>query len=117
MPGYLTEFLFDTTRAVTNLIYTGTVEKYLRIRWILSHAGGTVPFIDWRLSLSNLDPDFLLGAPRGFLAYLREFHYDTALATSTYAMTSLHDLVGSTKIVFGSDYPYATRGEGDQRFL
>jgi 6-methylsalicylate decarboxylase len=106
MPGFLTEFLFDTTRAVTNLIYTGTVERYPRIRWILAHAGGTVPFIAWRLALSNMDPEFLKAAPRGFIAYLKEFYYDTALSTSSFAMAPLLELVGPSRIVFGSDYPF-----------
>lgn len=108
MPGFLTEFLFDTTRAVTNLVWSGTMERHPRIRWILPHAGGTVPFIAWRLSLANMQsPDFIARAPRGFLAYLREFYYDTALSTSSFAMTSLRELVDPSRILFGSDFPYA----------
>jgi Predicted metal-dependent hydrolase of the TIM-barrel fold len=107
IPGFVTEFLFDTTRAVTNLAYSGTFERYPRIRWILAHAGATIPFIAWRLSLSNMDPEFLKRAPRGFAAYLKELYYDTALSTSQYAMAPLLDLVGQTHIVFGSDYPFA----------
>jgi hypothetical protein len=52
-PGFLVEFVCDTTRAATNLILTGTLEKYPRIRWILAHAGGFLPFIAWRLSLAS----------------------------------------------------------------
>lgn len=39
-PGFLLEFLCDTTRAAVNLILTGTVEKYPRIRWIDRFAAG-----------------------------------------------------------------------------
>lgn len=38
--GVFVEFLCDTTRAATNLIFSGTMKKYPRIRWILAHAGG-----------------------------------------------------------------------------
>jgi predicted TIM-barrel fold metal-dependent hydrolase len=107
IPGFYIEFLFDTTRAVTNLILSGVVERYPDIRWILAHAGGTVPYIAWRLSLANMDPKLLEKAPRGVLAYLKNFYYDTALSTSPYAMLSLKELVGPSQILFGSDFPYA----------
>ena len=107
MPGFLIEFLFDTTRAVVNLICTGTLERYPALRWILSHAGGTVPYIAWRLSLANFEPEFLARAPRGMLAYLKSFYYDTALSSSPYAMKTLLELVGPSQILFGSDFPFA----------
>ena len=107
IPGFYIEFLFDTTRAVTNLIFTGTMERYPNIHWILPHAGGTIPYIAWRLSLANLDPKVLEKAPRGVLAYLKSFYYDTALSTSPYAMHTLKELVGTRQILFGSDFPYA----------
>lgn len=109
MPGFLIEFLFDTTRAVINLIYTGTLERYPNLRWILSHAGGTVPYIAWRLSLANFEPKFLEKAPRGMLAYLKSFYYDTALSTSPHAMKSLLELVEPSQILFGSDFPFAPK--------
>ena len=107
MPGFLVEFLFDTTRAVVNLIYSGTLERYPALRWILSHAGGTVPYITWRLSLANFEPEFLARAPRGMAAYLKSFYYDTALSPSPYAMKALLELVGPSQILFGSDFPFA----------
>ncbi|HEY7420765.1 MAG TPA: hypothetical protein VH541_02050 [Gaiellaceae bacterium] len=36
------EFPFETTRAVANLVVTGTLERYSRVRFILTHAGGCV---------------------------------------------------------------------------
>ena len=107
IPGFYIEFLFDTTRAVGNLIFSGTIERYPDIRWILPHAGGCVPYIAWRLSLANLDPKILERAPRGVMAYLKSFYYDTALSTSPYALKPLIELVGPEQILFGSDFPYA----------
>ncbi|MHA1209849.1 MAG: hypothetical protein ACTSP1_14790 [Candidatus Freyarchaeota archaeon] len=48
VPNSLYEYTFDTTRAVTNLVYSGTVE---RNRFIFSHAGGAIPFLARRVSL------------------------------------------------------------------
>lgn len=46
IPYGVIEFVFDTTRCVTNLLYRRTLERYPSIRYIVSHAGGTVPI--WR---------------------------------------------------------------------
>lgn len=106
-PGWLLEFLCDTTRAATNLILKGVLERYPRIRWILAHAGGFLPYVAWRLSLSNLLPQYRDVAPQGFLTYARRFWYDTALSPSPYALAALRELVEPSHILFGSDYPFA----------
>lgn len=93
LPGFFVEFMCDTTRAATNLIFTGTLERYGRIRWILAHAGGFLPFIAWRLSLANDMPKLAMKAPRGVLHYIRNFYFDTALSPSPYAMAALLELV------------------------
>jgi predicted TIM-barrel fold metal-dependent hydrolase len=111
VPGFAAEFTFDTSRAVANLIWTGTVERYSNIRFILSHAGGTVPFLAWRWSLLDLHPtigpDLASRAPRGVMHYLRQFHYDTALSANPHALRSLCELVDPSHILFGSDFPFA----------
>jgi len=111
VPGFAAEFTFDTSRAVANLIWTGTVERFPNVQFILSHAGGTVPFLAWRWSLLDLHPklgpDLATRAPRGVMHYLRQFHYDTALSANPHALRSLCELVDSSHILFGSDYPFA----------
>jgi len=106
-PGFLVEFLCDTTRAATNLILSGTMERYPAINWILAHAGGFTPYIAWRLSLANMLPQYFEQAPQGVLTYLKRFWFDTALSPSPYAMAALNELVGPSKILFGSDFPFA----------
>ena len=53
-PYFMMEYLFDTTRAVVNLVFGGALERYPRIRFILPHAGGLVPYFSWRLSVSPM---------------------------------------------------------------
>ncbi|MCG3193815.1 MAG: hypothetical protein DIJKHBIC_03069 [Thermoanaerobaculia bacterium] len=106
-PGFLLEFPCDTTRAAVNLILTGTVERYPRIRWILAHAGGFLPYVAWRVSLASASPELQERAPRGVLTYMRRFYYDTALSPSRYSMAALRELVDPSHILFGSDYPFA----------
>jgi predicted TIM-barrel fold metal-dependent hydrolase len=102
-PGTLTEFVFDTTRAAANLIFSGTLERYPDVRIILAHAGGTVPFLAWRLSLGDTSPKLREKAPQGVLAYLRRFYYETALSANPFALSSLQELADPSRIVFGSE--------------
>jgi predicted TIM-barrel fold metal-dependent hydrolase len=106
LPGAIVEFVFDTTRAVANLIYSGTLERCPDIRFILSHAGGTVPYVAWRLSLGSLDPGLHARAPQGAIAYLKRLYYDTAMSANPYALNTLRELVDPSHILFGSDHPY-----------
>ncbi len=107
LPGFMMEFVFDTTRAVANLIASGTMEKYPDIKFILSHAGGTVPYIAWRMSLADFVLDMEGKFPKGTLHYLKQFYYDTALSPSPYMLAALRELVGVDRLLFGSDFPFA----------
>lgn len=107
LPGYMIEFVFDTTRAVANLITSGTLERFPDIRFILSHAGGTVPYVAWRLSLCDFVLDKDNKFPHGTLHYLRQFYYDTALSPSSYMLGSLRELIPMERLLFGSDFPFA----------
>ncbi|WP_322085141.1 amidohydrolase family protein [Burkholderia sp. BCC1999] len=106
-PGFLIEFLCDTTRAAVNLMLTGTLERYPNIRWILAHAGGFLPYVAWRVSLANLMPEYLSAVPAGALTYIRRFHFDTALSPAAYPQAALRELVEPSQILFGSDFPFA----------
>ena len=104
LPPFLIEFVFDTTRALTNLIYSGTLERCPDIRFIVAHAGGTVPYLAYRISLGQI---MLPGVPQGVMTYLKRFYYDTALSAKPNALRSLQELVDASHILFGSDYPFA----------
>jgi predicted TIM-barrel fold metal-dependent hydrolase len=106
IPGAIYEFVFDTTRAVANLIYSGTLERYPNVSIILPHAGGTVPYLAWRLTLGRLSPALDANAPQGAIAYLKRLYYETALSASPYAFASLDALVDRSQILFGSDIPF-----------
>lgn len=108
LPAPLIDFIFDTTRAVTNLIYNGVLERYPDISFILSHAGGAAPYLAWRIALfSNMQLGLGEKAPKGAIAYLKQFYYDTALSAVPYAFRSLLELTDPSHILFGSDWPFA----------
>ena len=104
LPPFLVEFVFDTTRAVVNLVYSGTLERCPDMRVILAHAGGTAPYLALRISMGQT---MLPGLPQGAMSYLKQCYYDTALSASPFALRSLQELVDASHILFGSDYPFA----------
>ena len=108
VPAFAMEFTFDTTRAAFNLAHTGALERYPDIRFVLSHAGGTVPYLVGRFDLLWFTDDALVErAPKGGSAYMRSMYYDTALSANPHALSSLTELVGADHVLFGSDYPFA----------
>jgi len=116
IPNALIEVTFDTTRAVTNMMYNGIFDKYPDIRYILSHGGGTIPYIAWRLAAIEYAQngkrtpviktlyDFLVHRePTKGLNHLRNLYYDTANVSGEYALKALQSFAGSDHIVFGTD--------------
>jgi predicted TIM-barrel fold metal-dependent hydrolase len=107
LPPSLYEFTFDTTRMVANLLYSRTLDRYPNLRLILSHAGGTVPYLAKRLTFGPTIGSYLKArAPRNLIASLRQLYYDVAMSASPYALPSLQALVDPSHILFGSDYPF-----------
>jgi predicted TIM-barrel fold metal-dependent hydrolase len=107
-PGFMMEYLFDTTRAVVNLVFSGAIERFPRIRFILPHAGGLVPYFAWRLSVSPMIDQRLPQLSRDQVhAGLAHFWYDTALSPGEQTFGSLDRVARPERIVFGTDFPFA----------
>ena len=107
-PAFMMEYLFDTTRAVVNLVFSGAIERFARIRFILPHAGGLVPYFSWRLAVSPLIDQRLPQLSRAEVeARLAHFWYDTALAPGEATFGALDKVAQPSRIVFGTDYPFA----------
>lgn len=101
------EFPFETTRAVTSLLYSGVLSRSRDIRFIFSHAGGTVPYLAQRIGRLTARPEFREAVPDGVLAELGRLYFDTALSASHFAFDAMRRLVPASQILFGSDYPHA----------
>src|SRR6266550_627062 len=108
-PPFVVEDVFDTTRAVVNLIYSGTLKRCPNIRFIVAHGGGTVPFLAQRIAMME--------GHRGakdvtdVIPTLRSLYYEIASTTSGFALRSLQELADPTHVLWGSDLPfvYGTR--------
>ncbi len=99
-------FTFDTTLAAAKLVFSGVVEQFPDIRWVLCHLGGAIPYLAERLD-------------RGFFAfqecrknikkppseYLKQFYYDTVNFDPA-ALKLAISFAGTDHVVAGSDYPH-----------
>jgi predicted TIM-barrel fold metal-dependent hydrolase len=97
----------DTTRAVASLLLSGSFARYRDIKWLFSHAGGTVPMLAGRMEyFFNFRKDRDQFAPNGIEAELQRLYYDTANATHPSSMAALLKLIPDSQVTYGSDYPY-----------
>jgi predicted TIM-barrel fold metal-dependent hydrolase len=97
----------DTTRAILNLLLSGSFAKFRDIKWIFSHAGGTIPMLAGRINFfQGTAQNIAQIAPNGIEAEFKRLYYDTANATHPASMAALLKLVPSSQVLYGSDYPY-----------
>jgi 6-methylsalicylate decarboxylase len=105
----IVEFGTDTTRTIADIVFSGAAQKYRDIKFIFSHAGGTMPFLAERFLLApKLNKTLDARVPDGVEATLKRFHYDTAQATHPAPLAAFLKLVPVSQLMFGSDYPYRT---------
>ena len=109
VPAWVVEYPFDTTRAVINLIFTGKRQRYPRIRFILAHAGGVIPFLAWRISAApQIDKRYANRTSEEIRSALRSFWYETAQAPGEETFGALTKVAEPNRILFGSDWPYCS---------
>jgi predicted TIM-barrel fold metal-dependent hydrolase len=111
LPDTAVEYGTDTSRAIAHTVFSGTSQKYPEIRFIFSHAGGTMPFLIERFANLAKTPQYAAKFPKGFAGEAGRFYYDTAQASNAAAMSALRKVVPMSQIVFGTDYPFRTSAD------
>jgi predicted TIM-barrel fold metal-dependent hydrolase len=111
LPPNPIEYGTDTTRMAMSLVVNKVPSRFPNIRFILSHAGGTTPFLIGRFDGENSHKLDEPAPPGSTLEALRTFYYDTAAAFNPAAMYATKKVMGIDRIVFGTDYPYGDTNE------
>jgi aminocarboxymuconate-semialdehyde decarboxylase len=93
-------FTFDSATTATKFIITGTLDRFPSLEIVLPHSGGCFPYIAGRIERGLVAKKFALRRP--FREYVRRFHYD-AITYYPETLRFLIDLVGSDRVVIGSD--------------
>ncbi len=104
--GPIVGFPFDTTLAVARLCYAGVFKQLPRIRWVLGHLGGAVPYLFERLDNGWRDfAECRANIDELPSVYLRRLYYDT-VSFSRPSLELAIAQVGADHLVMGSDYPH-----------
>lgn len=110
LPQPIVDYPHETTRAAMDLIMSDTVRTHPRCRVILSHAGGTLPWLAKRAAYGLDHAGLVPKSTADFLADVGSFYYDLALSSTAEVVALLRRFTGPDHILYGSDYPYAPTG-------
>ena len=110
LPDSLIDFTADTTRAVAEMLYSNRFARTSNVKYIFSHAGGTIPYLAGRFGIVD-EMRVIPGADarRTARETFRELYWDTALAFGDPVLRMLRSVVGLEQVMCGSDYPYFRR--------
>jgi aminocarboxymuconate-semialdehyde decarboxylase len=110
LPDSLIDFTADTTRAIAQMHYSNTFARTPDVKYIFSHAGGTVPYLAGRFAIVD-EMNVIPGAEGRASAVdtFRNLYWDTALSWTDSVLAMLRSVVGLDHVLFGTDYPYLRR--------
>jgi aminocarboxymuconate-semialdehyde decarboxylase len=103
---------YESTVAMSRLVYSGVLESYPRLKFITHHSGGMVPFLAGRIVNQcewykvGLNAKFLQRLEKAPIEYFRRFYADTAVYCNPSALMCSHAFFGADHLLFGTDMPY-----------
>lgn len=108
LPQPVIDYPHETTRAAMDLLLSSTIQTHKNVKIILSHAGGTLPYLAAR-------PGSMLPFPRAginitqeqYMEDAKSFYFDLALSAGDVTLGVLEKFAKPGRVLWGSDYPYA----------
>ena len=103
-PRPMLEFRFESTRAVSDLIFTGTLARYPDISWVFTHGGGALPLLAERMELFRT---MLFGGnydEPSVQQQVARLWFDMAGTPFPRQVPALIDAFGADRLLYGSDY-------------
>jgi len=103
---------YETSAAMTRIVFSGLLEKFPNLKVMSHHAGGMIPYFAKRIQISNDFNEMRLGyryeahLTKSPLEYFRMFYNDTAVYGNTSALMCAYDLFGADHLLFATDMPY-----------
>ncbi|MCJ1345274.1 hypothetical protein MMC31_003480 [Peltigera leucophlebia] len=101
------DFPHETSRTAVDLIINNRIREYPDVKIILSHAGGTLPYLASRAAYLLHDANFITKSPEEFFEDARTLYYDLAISSNPYTLSLLRQFAPEDHILVGTDYPYA----------
>jgi 6-methylsalicylate decarboxylase len=110
LPDNLLDFPTDTNRAVAQMHYTNRFARTPNVKYIFSHAGGSIPYLAARFAIIDEMGFISGGEERGAAADMfRRIYWDTALSASDPVLGMLREVAGIDQVLYGTDFPYLRR--------
>lgn len=115
LPQPMIDYPHETTRTAVDLIVSDTLRTHQNVKIILSHAGGTLPYLALRAAsmLPHIPHASLNGSrvsaksTEDFMEDARSFYFDTALSAAPLTLDLIKNFAKPGHVLFGSDFPYA----------
>ncbi|RAH48802.1 amidohydrolase family protein [Aspergillus brunneoviolaceus CBS 621.78] len=112
LPPPMLDFPAETTRAAIDIIMGNVTRAFPDVTRILSHAGGTLPFLISRIAVTAgavQHPNMTVYGKTyaEWMEGVRSFYYDLALVGTPGVLGLVLGMVEPGRVVYGSDFPYA----------
>jgi 6-methylsalicylate decarboxylase len=107
-PSPMLEFFFDTTRAVANLLLSGSVERHQNITFLVSHCGAVLPPLIERFTnfATIINASSTLSAEQVKELFKTRFYFDLAGFPFPDLIHGYLRVSDASRLLYGSDYPY-----------
>ncbi|ETN41728.1 uncharacterized protein HMPREF1541_03664 [Cyphellophora europaea CBS 101466] len=116
LPGPMFDYPHETGRTAMDLLTSGRMPSIRNCKVILSHAGGTLPYIFMRAAGMLPYTPFTTGSSTAeLLKEARRFYFDTAISCNEFTLGLLMRFAEEGHVLFGTDFPNAPR-EGIEFF-
>lgn len=97
-------FEFDVMLSATRLAYSGVLERFPQLNFVISHLGAGIPFLAGRIDRGYHDPTCGIKTKKPTSEYLKELYCDTVSFYKP-ALMMAHQFYGADRMVLGSDFP------------
>ncbi|OTB08227.1 hypothetical protein M426DRAFT_8035 [Hypoxylon sp. CI-4A] len=109
LPQPVIDYPHETTRAAVDLLITNTVKDHPNVKIILSHTGGTLPYLAHRAANLTYDTGLSDKSPEEFLEEASSFYFDLALSATPLTLDLSLKFAKPDHVLFGTDFPYAPK--------
>jgi len=113
---------YDTTVAMTRLVFNGILEKYPDLKIVTHHCGGMVPYFEQRIIQHHYLPgsrgtEHVYNLPKDPIDYYKRFYNDTAIHGNTPALMCANSFFGADHLLFAVDFPSGDRNKGYRSYI
>jgi aminocarboxymuconate-semialdehyde decarboxylase len=107
----LAQWPFETTLAVTRMIFEGVLDRHPGLKLLLAHGGGNLIFLKGRLNSAyeatgwEADPYYRKNVTKAPGDYFQQIYFDTC-SLSPESVEFTIKIAGADRVIFGTDYPF-----------